>query len=123
MRFCLLICVILLQPNYARAEATNVTVRVVARNAQYVGDLVDGAFVTITDAASGEVLAQGITSGNAGNPERTMEIARKRGEPMAAKGDAKFTATLDIDEPRYLQVTAYGPVGKRFSANRASATQ
>ncbi len=123
MRFCLLICVILLQPNYARAEATNVTVRVVARNAQYVGDLVDGAFVTITDAASGEVLAQGITSGNAGNPKRTMGTPRKRAEPMAAKGDAKFTATLDIDQPRYLQVTAYGPLDKRYSANRASATQ
>lgn len=123
MRFCLLICAILLQTDHARAEATNVTVRVVARNAQYVGDLVDGAFVTITDAASGQMMAQGITSGNAGNPKRTMGIARKRGEAMAAKGDAKFTATLDIDQPRYLQVTAYGPADKRFSANRASATQ
>ena len=47
----------------ARAEAANITVRVVARNAQYVGDLVDDAFVTITDAANGEVLAQGTTSG------------------------------------------------------------
>jgi len=123
MRLCLLLCVILLQADYARAEATHITVRVVARNAQYVGDLIDGAFVTITDAASGEVLAQGTTSGNAGNPKRTMQTARKRGEPMAAKGDAKFAAVLDIDEPRYLQVSAYGPLDKRFSSNRASATQ
>ena len=123
MRFCLLLCVILLQADYARAEATNITVRVIARNAQYVGDLVDGAFVTITDAASGEMMAQGNTSGAAGNPKRTVGTPRKRGEPMAAKGDAKFTATLDIDEPRYLQVTAYGPLNKRFSQNRASATQ
>ena len=107
----------------ALAEDTNITVRVVARNAQYVGDLVHGALITITDAASGEMLAQGTTSGNAGNPKRTMETPRKRGEPMAAKGDAKFTATLDIDEPRYLQVTVYGPLNKRFSQNRASATQ
>ncbi len=123
MRFCLLLCVILLPADYVRAEATNITVRVVARNAQYVGDFVDGAFVTITDAASGEVLAQGTTSGSAGHPEHTMRIARKRDEPMAGEGDAKFTATLDIDEPRYLQVTAFGPLDKRFSANRASATQ
>lgn len=123
MRFCLLLCAILLPAGQARAEATNITVRVIARNAQYVGDLIDGAFVTITDAASGEMLAQGITSGAAGNPKRTMGTARKRGEPMAADSDAKFTATLDIDQPRYLQVTAYGPVGERFSANRASATQ
>ena len=102
MRFCLLICAVLLQPNYARAEVTNITVRVVARNVQYVGDLVDGALVTITDATSGEMLAQGITSGAAGNPKRTMGTPRKRGESMAAEGDAKFTATLDIDEPRFL---------------------
>ena len=123
MRFCLLLCAILLPADYARAEVTNITVRVVARNAQYVGDLVEGAFVTITDAASGEMLAQGITSGNAGNPQRTMRTPRKRGEQMAADGDAKFAATLDIDKPRYLQVTAYGPLDKRYSANRASATQ
>lgn len=105
------------------SEATHVTVRVIARNAQYVGDLVDGAFVTITDAASGEMLAQGQTEGAAGNPERTMSTARKRGEPMSAASDAKFTATLDIDEPRRLEVTAYGPGTRRFTANRASATQ
>ena len=99
------------------------TVRVIARNAQYVGDLVDGAYVTITDAVTGEMLAQGITSGSAGNPKRTMRTPHKRGEPMAANGDAKFAANLDIDEPRYLQVSAYGPLDRRFTANRASATQ
>ena len=122
MRFCLLLCAILLPADYARTEVTNITVRVVARNAQYVGDLVEGAFVTITDAASGEMLAQGFTSGNAGNPQRTMRTPLKRGERMASDGDAKFAATLDIDNPRYLQVTAYGPLDKRSSANRASAT-
>ncbi len=110
MRYCLLLFALVLLADSARAEITNITVRVIARNAQHVGDLVDGAFVAITDAASGEMMAQGITSGAAGNPERTMRTARKRGEPMAAKGDAKFTATLYIDQPRYLQVTAYGPM-------------
>ena len=123
MRFCLLLCAILWPADHAPAEPTNITVRVVARNAQYVGDLVEGALVTITDAASGEMLAQGITSGNAGSPERTMRTPRNRGAAMAAKGDAKFSATFDIDAPRYVQVTAYGPLDKRFSANRASATQ
>jgi len=123
MRCCLPLIAAVLLADFARAEVTNITVRVVAKNAQYVGDLVDGALVTITDAASGEMMAQGITSGAPGNPKRTMATPRKRGEPMAAKGDAEFAASIDIDEPRYLQVTAYGPVGKRFSANRASATQ
>ena len=119
----LLFCALVSPFDYAQAELTDITVRVVARNAQYVGDLIEGAFVTITDAESGEMLAQGITSGDAGNPQRIMQTSRKRGEPMAANGDAKFAATLDIDKPRYLQVTAYGPLAERFSANRASATQ
>ncbi len=123
MRFCLALCVTLLQLDYALAETTDITVHVVARNAQYVGDLVDGALVMITDAMSGEMLAQGVTTGNAGDPERTMQMARKRNAPMATDSDAKFVASLDIHEPRYLQVTAYGPLNKRFSANRASATQ
>ena len=123
MRCWLLLAFILMQADFAQAEATDVTVRVIARNAQYVGDLVHGAFVTITDATSGEMLAQGMTTGNAGNPERTMQTARKRGEPMAANGDASFTATLDIDEPRFLQVSAYGPSDRQASGNRASATQ
>ncbi len=123
MRCCLPLIAAVLLADIAQAEVTNITVRVVAKNAQYIGDLVGGARVTITDAASGEMMAQGITSGGPGNPKRTMGTPRKRTEAMAAEGDAKFTATLDIDEPRYLQVTAYGPVGKRSSANRASATQ
>ncbi len=57
---------LVLLADYALAEDTNITVRVVARNAQYVGDLVHGALITITDAASGEMLAQGTTSGNTG---------------------------------------------------------
>ncbi len=77
MRYCLLLFALVLLADSARAEVTNITVRVIARNAQYVGDLVDGAFVAITDAASGEMMAQGITSGAAGNPERTMRTARK----------------------------------------------
>ena len=65
MRYVLPLLAIVLLADFAGAEVTNITVRVVARNAQYVGDLVDGAFVTITDAASGEMMAQGVTSGAA----------------------------------------------------------
>lgn len=123
MRLCALLLAFLLQIGHARAEATDITVRVIARNAQYVGNLVDGAFITITDAASGEMLAQGVTSGDAGDPKRTMRTPHRRGEAMTAEGDAKFAATLDIEAPRHVRVSAYGPLDSRFSANSASATQ
>jgi hypothetical protein len=118
----LLLCTSLM-PCLANAEPTQITVRVVARHAMYVGDLVEGAQVTISDAFSGEVLAQGVTAGAAGEPERLMEVARKRGLPMAGESDAKFSATLDITQPRYLQVAAFGPLQRRDSATRTSMTQ
>ena len=82
MRCSPLLLVLVLSTHCVQAEETEITVRVVAKNAQYVGDIVDGAFVTITDAVSGEMLAQGVTSGDAGNPKRTMQTKRRRGEPM-----------------------------------------
>lgn len=105
------------------AEPTEITVRVIARSAMFVGDLVEGAQVTVTDAESGEVLAQGVTAGQAGDAKRIMDIARKRGAPLAEQTDAHFSTTLDLDEPRYVQVTAFGPLQRRDSATRTSMTQ
>ena len=107
----------------ATAEPTEITIRVVARGAMYVGDLVEGAQVTVTDAQSGEVLAQGVTAGDAGEPERIMNKARKRGVPMAGPNDARFSTTIDINEPRHLQVTAFGPLQRRESATRTTMSQ
>jgi hypothetical protein len=107
----------------AVAEPTEVTVRVVARGALFVGDLVEGAQVTITDAESGELLAQGVTRGPPGEPKRIMGEPRLRGEPFAGETDAAFSATLELDEPRYVQVTAFGPLQRRDGATRTSMTQ
>lgn len=105
------------------AEPTEITVRVIARDAMFVGDIVEGAHVTISDAVSEEVLAQGITRGAAGDPRETMAIERTRGQPFAAQADAHFSATLNLTEPRYLQVTAFGPLQRRDSATKTSMTQ
>lgn len=104
-------------------ESTDIPVRVIARNAMFVGDLVEGAQVTVTDAVTGEMLAQGVTAGQAGDAKRIMGTARKRGTPVAGETDAHFTATLELDEPRYVQVTAFGPLPRRQSATRPSMTQ
>lgn len=80
-----------------------------------------GALVTIRDAETGVLLAKGITSGSTGSTERIMKAT---GEvPVSDEGSAKFTATIDIDGPRLLEVTAYGPLSQRQAANRVSATQ
>jgi hypothetical protein len=89
----------------------------------FVGDLVEGAQVTVTDAVTGEMLAQGVTAGHPGDAKRIMGTAHKRGTPVAGEMDAHFTATLELDEPRYVQVTAFGPLQRRESATRTSMTQ
>lgn len=107
----------------AIAESTDITVRVIARGAMFVGDLVEGAQVTITDAVSEEVLAQGVTKGQAGDAKGIMAVAHTRGEPFAGEADAHFSATLELDEPRYVQVTVFGPLQRRESATKTSMTQ
>lgn len=89
----------------------------------FVGDIVEGAQVTVTDAVSGEMLAQGVTAGQAGDAKRIMDVLRKRGVPLAEEMDAYFSATLELDEPRYVQVTAFGPLQRRESATKTSMTQ
>ena len=113
----------LAMPGNVIAEPTDITVRVIARGAMFVGDLVAGAQVTITDAVSEEVLAQGVTEGQAGDAKRIMDLARTRGEPFAGQTDAHFSATLELDEPRYVQVTVFGPLQRRASATKTSMTQ
>jgi hypothetical protein len=110
-------------PGKGVAESTDVTVRVIARGAMFVGDIVDGAQVVISDAVSEEVLAQGVTSGEAGEPKRIMSVSRTRGESFAAETDASFSATLELDEPRHIRVTAFGPLQRRESATKTSMTQ
>jgi hypothetical protein len=110
-------------PGRVIAESTDITVRVIARGAMFVGDIVEGAQVVITDAATEEVLAQGVTSGEAGDPKRIMSVSRTRGESFAEGTDARFSATLELDEPRYVKVTAFGPLQRRESATKTSMTQ
>jgi len=105
------------------AEPTEITVRVLSRDAKFIGTSMDGARITIRDAISGEVLAEGTTEGETGDTERLMKRPLNRRDQRATEGSAKFTVTLDIAEPRKIEIVAEGPLAKATSANRVSATQ
>jgi hypothetical protein len=107
----------------ATAVPTHITVRVKTKDAKFMGTGIGGALVTIKDAQTGELLAEGVTEGTSGNTQLIMKTPKARGVPISDQDAAKFEATLDIDEPRYVEVTAYGPLSQRQSANKASATQ
>jgi hypothetical protein len=82
-----------------------------------------GVLVTLRDADTGELLARGTTAGSTGDTDRIMREPHPHGTPLSTEESASFTATLDLDEPRWIEVTAFGPLGQRQSANRASVTQ
>lgn len=105
------------------AKPTDITVRVISKDGKFVGTSMGGVLITIRDADTGELLAKGETKGDTGDTKRIMAAERKRGEALSSEGAAKFAVTLDINEPRLIEIAAYGPLAQRQSANRVSATQ
>jgi hypothetical protein len=107
----------------ALALPTEITVRVKSKDAKFIGTTMGGVLITIKNVQTGELLAKGSTAGGTGSTSRIMNTPVTRGVPISDEGSAKFTATIDIDEPTQIEVSAYGPLAGLQSANRVSATQ
>jgi hypothetical protein len=101
---------------------TQIDVRVIAKGGKYLGDDIGGALVTVEDVRTGELLARGTTSGGSGEPT-LMEVCVTQSQVLPVEGASIFTASLDLDEPRLIRVTAYGPLAAQQSANTVSLTQ
>jgi len=114
---------LLLIPGVAAAAPTEITVRVMSKDAKFVGTSMGGVLITITDVLTGEVLARGETTGSTGDTELLMTMERGRRVPVATEKSAAFTATIEIDEPRKVEVAATGPLAQAQAANTVSATQ
>ncbi len=96
----------------AAAEPTEVVLRAQAKDAKFIGESMGGVSITLTDAASGKVLASGMTAGGTGDTAKLVTGPRLRGQAVAGPADAKFAATLDISQPTLVTATAKGPMGK-----------
>lgn len=101
---------------------TRIDVRVIAKGGKYLGDDIGGALVTVRDVRTGESLAHGTTAGGSGEAN-LMSVCVNRSEVLPVEGASVFTATLDLDAPRLIEVTAYGPLAAQHSANTVSLTQ
>jgi len=104
---------------------TKICVRAIARDGKFLGDDIGGALITVRDALTKELLAHGVTTGTSGpnEPDGVMCVSLRRGQPLPTTGASVFNACLDLDQPRCIEVTAYGPLAARQSANTVSATQ
>jgi hypothetical protein len=107
--------------------ATKIMVRVIARAGKFLGDDIGGALVTIHDARSGELLASGRTTGGSGPTEAIMQMPRTRNQPIPTLDPPKnnacfFEASLRLESPRLVEISALGPLAAQQSANRVTAT-
>jgi hypothetical protein len=101
---------------------TQIDVHVLAKGGKFLGDDIGGAYVIISDAHTGELLKQGNTSGGSG-VENLMEISLTRAHVLTTTDASVFSATLNLEQPRLIKVTAYGPLAAQKSANTVSITQ
>src|SRR2546428_10928878 len=75
--------------------ATQIDVRVIAKDGKYLGDDIGGALVTIHDVHTGELLARGTTSGGSGQ-QNLMDICVTRAEVLPVDEASVFGASLDL---------------------------
>ena len=102
---------------------TEVVVRVVAHGAMVIGDAVGGARITITDVASGRLLATGMQSGEAGDQNQIMRTPRLMEEPhYSTRPSGAFRTILPLDRPTLVEIAAQGPLAYPAAMQRASTT-
>ncbi len=105
----------------AAQAPTHVVVLVIANGGKFVGDDIGGALVTIRDAHTREVLASGRTHGGSGLSNLpTIDVNLLQDIPDEEA--ARFEATLALDAPRLVEVTAFGPLAAQAAAARATTT-
>jgi len=104
------------------AEPTRLAVSVFGKGSKFIGTSMGGAFVVVKDVRTGRILAEGKTEGTTGNTNKIMSAPRNGGV-MSDENSARFIAAVDIDEPTYVEISAYGPLAQRQSANTIAITQ
>jgi hypothetical protein len=107
----------------AAQQATTIRVRVVSHDAKIVGSGVGGARVYIKNAATGEVLAEGIQEGGTGNTTAIVVEPVPRGKAIYdTEGAAVFTAELELAEPTVLEFVGEGPLGYEHAIQSTTKT-
>lgn len=102
------------------AQETSIMIRAKAKDAKFIGTSIGGARILVKDALTGEIMAEGVTSGSTGDTEKIMNKDWQRGEELSDDNTAGFKARLDIEKPTFVTVEAYAPVNKKQAEVRSS---
>ncbi len=109
--------------HYNDPQPTIVLVRVVAHRSLVLGHEVGGARVTITDVASGQLLASGLQQGDPGDQMQIMRTPHLMDEPVySGRPAASFSTTLELTRPTLVEIAAEGPLAYPSALHRASKT-
>jgi hypothetical protein len=118
----LALAVLFLNAQFARAEPTEIVVRVMAKDGKFVGTSMGGAQIVLRDADSGEVLAQGLTAGGTGSTPKIVTMPHTPRDVLSDSEAAKYSVTLDLERPRGIAVTATGPMNPKEAAMSGPST-
>ena len=99
---------------------TKVLVRVTANDAKILGSGVGGARITIRDAKTGELLAEGVQEGSTGNTGLIMGIRERGATVYETEGAAGFIAELALSHPTRVLITGEGPLDTPHAMQVAS---
>ena len=95
-------------------------IRAKAKDAKFIGSSIGGAKILVKDALTDEILAEGITKGSTGNTDKIMKQDWKRYQNLSEESTAGFEATLNITEPTFVTIEAYGPINKKQAVIQSS---
>lgn len=101
-------------------EETQVMVRAKAKDAKFIGSSIGGAQIIIKNAQTDEIMAEGITNGTTGNTTTIMETPHQRRTRLSDEETGGFLARLDLDQPTFVTIEAYGPKNAASAVVRAS---
>ncbi len=104
----------------AAAQQTKLLVRAVSHDAKIIGSNVGGARIVVQDAKTGAVLAEGVQEGSTGDTDRILGAHDRDATVYDTEGAAGFLATLALERPTLVDVTAYGPLNTPDALRRAS---
>src|SRR5258708_4496790 len=108
---------------------TQVTVRALALGGKFIGAGVGYANVTLTETATGKVLAQGVTktgtprfSDGSGITGLIMAEPYSWGAPVRADDAPSFTTSLSLAAPTLVTITVKAPAGSSYASQAVTVS-
>lgn len=103
----------LLFSSLVSATETKVMIRAKARDAKFIGTSLGGAHIIVRNKLNQRILAEGNTTGSTGNTDLIMKSPKVRGNSIADEQTGGFMATIDIDEPTFVNIEVISPLNSR----------